>query len=190
MSTSSLPSFHQNPSSRSGEEVESVKVYDGRRRRTDDGRCAMTIAHLSLRLRLAKNPFLHDHILHNNTLESVSSAKYLGITLQSDLKWNIHIDNIASNANKLLGFLKRNLKVSNTNIKSKAWQALVRPKLEYSCSVWDPHQSHHTHKLEMVQRRAAGLCATITTIPVVSLTWSTPFSGLHYPSAVSNPDLS
>ena len=49
--------FHQNPSSGSGEEVENVKVY-GRRTddgRTDDGRCAMTIAHLSLWLRWAKN---------------------------------------------------------------------------------------------------------------------------------------
>ena len=42
------------------EEVENVKVYgrttDGRRAdgRTDDGRCAMTIVHLSLRLRWAK----------------------------------------------------------------------------------------------------------------------------------------
>ena len=33
------------------EEVENVKVYG----RTNDGRCAMTIAHLSLRLRWAKN---------------------------------------------------------------------------------------------------------------------------------------
>ena len=43
--------FHQNPSSGSGEEVENVKVYGRRRRTDDDGRCAMTIAHLSLRLR-------------------------------------------------------------------------------------------------------------------------------------------
>ena len=50
--------FHQNPSSGSGEEVENVKSLrtpdrrtDGR---TDDGRCAMTIAHSSLRLRWAK----------------------------------------------------------------------------------------------------------------------------------------
>ena len=53
--------FHQNPSSGSGEEVENVKSLrhtdDGRRTdgRTDDGRCAMTIAHSSLRLRWAKN---------------------------------------------------------------------------------------------------------------------------------------
>ena len=42
--------FHQNPSSGSGEEVENVKSL----RRTTDGRCAMTIAHSSLRLRLSK----------------------------------------------------------------------------------------------------------------------------------------
>ena len=49
--------FHQNPSSGSGEEVENVKSLrtDGR---TDDGRCTMTIAHSSLRLRWAKKaPF-------------------------------------------------------------------------------------------------------------------------------------
>ena len=43
--------FHQNSSSGSGEAVENVKVYG----RTDDGRCAMTIAYLSLRPRWAKN---------------------------------------------------------------------------------------------------------------------------------------
>ena len=44
--------FHQNPSSGSGEEVEMWKVYG---RRTTDGRCALTIAHSSLRLWWAKN---------------------------------------------------------------------------------------------------------------------------------------
>ena len=43
--------FHQNPSSGSGEEVENVKSLRTTDGRTDDGRCAMTIAHSSLRLR-------------------------------------------------------------------------------------------------------------------------------------------
>ena len=53
--------FHQNPSSSSGEEVENVKslqrttTTDDVDGRTDDGWCAMTIAHSSLRLRWAKN---------------------------------------------------------------------------------------------------------------------------------------
>ena len=66
-----------------------------------------------------KNTINHDYILRNHTLESVSSAKYLGVTLQSNLKWNKYIDNITSNGNKSLDFLKRNLKVANTEIKSR-----------------------------------------------------------------------
>jgi hypothetical protein len=66
-----------------------------------------------------KNHVKHNYLLHNYTLESVSSAKYLGITLQSGLKWTQHTNNIVANANKSLGFLKRNLRTSNTNIKSQ-----------------------------------------------------------------------
>jgi hypothetical protein len=49
--------------------------------------------------------------------EPVTSAKYLGVTLQSNLKWNTHIDNITSNGNKSLGYLKRNLQISNPKVK-------------------------------------------------------------------------
>ena len=102
-----------------------------------------------------KNTINHDYILPNHNLESVSSAKYLGVTLQSNLKWNKHIDNITSNGNKSLGFSKRNLKVANIKIKSRAYQALVRPKLEHRCSVWDPHTKDQQQKLEKIQHRAA-----------------------------------
>ena len=58
-----------------------------------------------------KNTIKHDYILHSHTIEYVSSVKYLGIPLQSDLKWSQHT-NIIGNANKSLGILKRNLKTS------------------------------------------------------------------------------
>jgi hypothetical protein len=44
---------------------------------------------------------------------------------------------------------------SNQQIKTQAYQVLVRPKLEYSCSIWDPRTSESIRKIEMVQRRAA-----------------------------------
>jgi type II secretory pathway component PulJ len=55
--------------------------------------------------------------LHSHILESVDSAKYLGITLQSNLKWNKHIDQTASKANKTLSFVRRNLKVDSSSIR-------------------------------------------------------------------------
>ena len=37
----------------------------------------------------------------------------------------------------------------------QCFKSLVRPILEYSSSVWDPHTQRNVNKLEMVQRRAA-----------------------------------
>ena len=57
--------------------------------------------------------------------------------------------------NKKLGFLKRNLKINNPDIKSCAYKTLVRPTLEYCSTVWDPHTAKAALQLEMVKCRAA-----------------------------------
>ena len=49
------------------------------------------------------------HTLEGTVLEKVESIKYLGVTITSGLKWNSHIRNVCSKANRTLGFLRRNL---------------------------------------------------------------------------------
>ena len=102
-----------------------------------------------------KKPTLHKYTLHGKTLENVTSAKYLGVTITSDLKWDTHISKTVSKANSTLGFLKRNLKVSSPRVKQQAYFSYVRPTLEYASSVWDPYTVKAQHSIEMVQRRAA-----------------------------------
>jgi hypothetical protein len=55
--------------------------------------------------------------LHGHTLELVTSAKYLGLTITNKLQWDQHIHNITAKANKTLGFLRRNLKIPSIRIK-------------------------------------------------------------------------
>jgi hypothetical protein len=57
--------------------------------------------------------------------------------------------------NSTLGFLRRNLKVSNQDTKTAAYKTLVHPTIEYCSSVWSPHTKDAINKIEMVQRRAA-----------------------------------
>ena len=95
------------------------------------------------------------YYLHGHQLEHVSEAKYLGITITNDFRWNTHINNINAKASRSLSFLKRNLQINAINIKETAYKAIVRPLVEYAPCVWDPSTKTNIDKLEMIQRRAA-----------------------------------
>ena len=80
---------------------------------------------------------------------------YLGVTITHDLKWNTHISNVCTEANRTLGFLRRNLYSCPPDVKEAAYKGLVRPVLEYGSSVWDLHTHGLQEELEKVQNRAA-----------------------------------
>ena len=54
-----------------------------------------------------------------------------------------------------MGFIKRNLKYTNRDLRELAYTSLVRSILEYSSTVWDPFYQKDIDRLERVQRRAA-----------------------------------
>ena len=55
----------------------------------------------------------------------------------------------------MLGYVRRNLRVNSKSAREKAYKMLVRPKVEYSASVWDPHTKDQISSIEKIQRRAA-----------------------------------
>ena len=98
--------------------------------------------------------------LEGTVLENVESIKYLGVTITKDLKWNTHISNVCTKANKtlvflLLFFLDEICFLAPQDVREAAYKGLVRPILEYGCSVWDPHYEGLIDDLEKVQKRAA-----------------------------------
>ena len=54
------------------------------------------------------NKIQASYTLEGTVLENVESIKYLGVTITNDLKWNTHIMNICTEANRTLAFLRRN----------------------------------------------------------------------------------
>ena len=88
-------------------------------------------------------------------LETVNSAKYLGITVSKDLTWHNQVCAAAKKANSTLHLIARNLHNCPRVSRALAYTTIVRPKLEYSACVWDPHHQKDINILEMVNRRAA-----------------------------------
>ena len=108
-----------------------------------------------LRVHRKRDPLLHNYSLKGHILASEQHTKYLGVLISQDLTWTTHINTMVKKANSVLGFLRRNLRVSNEHTKEAAYKTLVRPHLEYCCTVWNPHTKDLKHRVEMVQRRAA-----------------------------------
>ena len=71
---------------------------------------------VSLPITRSRSPLDYSYELHGHTLDFVSNAKYLGITIQQDMDWDNHINNVASKTSRTLGFLRRNLKISSSAI--------------------------------------------------------------------------
>ena len=96
-----------------------------------------------------------NYVLKGTTLTTETVTKYLGVDIQSDLSWKSHVNRTANKGNSMLGFLKRNLKSTSQETKTRAYNSLVRSGLEYCSTVWNPHHNNQVQPIEMVQRRAA-----------------------------------
>ena len=131
---------------------------------------------------------LFDYSLHNQTLENVQSAKYLGITISDNMDWGQHISEISSKASKTLGFLRRNLAFAPRSskevayktlvrpkleyavpIKEVAYKTLVRPKLEYAAPIWSPYSKLQINQVEKVGPAGDGETQVVSTRCLMSL---------------------
>lgn len=92
--------------------------------------------------------------LPTHHLVEVNEYKYLGVTITNNLSWNSHISNVCAASFRKLCILRHKLKQAPPETKLHAYKSLIRPKLEYACTVWDPHNKHSINALEMIQRKA------------------------------------
>ena len=108
-----------------------------------------------LRITNKQKPIITNYNIHNTILQVFSSAKYLGVSIDSKLNWKDHSNNVYNKASFMLSFLERNFYKCPENVKINLFNALVRPILEYGCCAWDPYRNKQISRLELINKRAA-----------------------------------
>ena len=97
----------------------------------------------------------HQCTLHGHILESVDSAKYLGVHVCQDMSWQTHVNKTAAKASSTLGFLRRNLYSCTQDIRERTYSMFVLPTLNYASAARDPYLTGDVDQFEKVQRCGA-----------------------------------
>ena len=103
---------------------------------------------------LKKNCITYQYKIDDETLPRSTHFKDLGVTFDSLLTFNLHIDDIIRRSYKMLGFVIRNSQAfDNISSIKLLYLAYVRSILEYCSQVWSPYYQIHIQALENIQRK-------------------------------------
>ncbi|KAI8493848.1 hypothetical protein Bbelb_281950 [Branchiostoma belcheri] len=94
--------------------------------------------------------------IDDHPLQKVKVAKLLGLHLQADLRWDVHVDYMVKKGGTRL-FLLRKLKTFRLSIEDllTIYTSYVRPVCEYAVPAWHPGLTQaQCNQLERIQRRA------------------------------------
>ena len=87
----------------------------------------------------------------------VVKEKYLGVTMNANMKVSEQCRIAASKGNQVLGMIRRNITYKDTILIVPLYKAIVRPHLEYCVQAWSPYLRKDIDMLERIQRRATKL---------------------------------
>ena len=101
---------------------------------------------------LPEPPRLH---IGNEPIERVNVFKLLRVSVQNNLKWNAHVEEITRKANKRLFHVRECRKAKlPVEIGIITYQSKIRPILEYASPVWAGLPNYLCDEIERVQSRS------------------------------------
>ncbi len=109
---------------------------------------------MSYSRKLVDNTIVYPYQIDDILLCRPECVKDLGVTFDTKLSFNQHVENICNQSTKRLGLVIRNSSFFERSPTVEIlFKALVRPCLEYAAVVWAPSYHVHIDNLEKVQRR-------------------------------------
>ena len=94
----------------------------------------------------------HQYFINDNQISKADFTRDLGVTVDHELKFKIHINNIVQQANQRAAQMFRCFLSRNPTTLIRAFKIYIRPILEYASTTWSPSYIHQINLIESVQR--------------------------------------
>ena len=83
----------------------------------------------------------------------VEETRYLGVTLQQNLKFDKHISEKMDKASRILGAIEHTIRAAPEKCKLLAYTSFCRLIMEYADTLWDPTDKRSIGFLEKIQSK-------------------------------------
>ena len=93
--------------------------------------------------------------IDDQIIKRIDHTKSLGLTIDAQLSWGKHVEEICKNVSSAIGVLKRVRPFISKKTAIQIYNALVMPHFDYCCTVWDCLSFYLSDKLQKLQNRAA-----------------------------------
>ena len=90
-------------------------------------------------MHIGHNNMQGNYNMSNQQLLTTDQQQDLGIIITKDLKWQKQTEKTCKTANRVPGFIARNLRYKNKELILPLYKSLVRPHLEHAVQFWSPH---------------------------------------------------
>ena len=86
--------------------------------------------------------------------------KDLGVTIDNQLNFSMHVQTQVAKANRILGCLRHTFKYLTSPIFLQLYKAMIRPHLEYASCIWFPKLKRDSDAIERNSRSSNCLFTT------------------------------
>ncbi len=93
--------------------------------------------------------------LGDNKIKKISETKTLGVIVDDQLKWNSHINMVATKVSKGIGMIRRMKAFVPQSTLISVYNSIILPHFDYCSLVWDIGNAYSLEKLQKLQNRAA-----------------------------------
>ena len=116
--------------------------------------CTKTVSMLMGTKRMLRKHNTLNLKINNNEISQVECFKYLGVYIDSKLKWDVHIDELCKKVGKMISFLGRVSGYVNESCLKLLYNSVIMPHFDYGDVIWHSASKTHLDTLQKLQNRA------------------------------------
>ena len=96
-------------------------------------------------------------IIYGTTVESMNEVKLLGVTVDTNLKFDKHVSELCMTTNRQINALSRLKNIVNDRCKMLMYKTYILSNFNYCSTIWHHCSKYATLKMEKLNKRAVSV---------------------------------